>query len=966
MSSPSKDHLFPATSLGRSGGLKITRDTSRESLIAHPLLSPSSPTSASPPAPAGASDSPRYVPYTPRQRQPTSTSTPATTAPVTATPLGGATGKLQQQNMKAVAQSLGLATDSVGWAILQKLVDGENGSEWDEIWHTLEAGKATLLLPAENMASTDVIGPEFVKDHVAFCTVLPSRTGTVVTLSGLRASWEEDTATFRSTVPVLSKRFKSISTPETSAVGLLALPPLPSSSGFAYQSNTILAYEPKLPLTADGKPALPPRPGARSVSTPSTASVSRLSNPFASLFTRPGTPTAGVSSSESHVHTHHHSPIEVSALAVSGKVIRKEIYRDITIGLTTELKSALSDLPPAIVSKILSFVAPLYPSPKSSKSSTAGALVAPGLGSPPDVLSDAFQNFYYTLQDDLEQAKTDEKRTYTDDQAHAFLERVEGALGQLFYDQLYRPSESDDISHDEALASRVAALNMLDLSLDHLGVDTNGQTEEVEAVVRSCGDVLQRLGDPSCRTPTAKAALLVEANRVVVEGLSRLPPICLRPEGEERKIADEKPPTVAALEPGIEKEMEAPIPKPVQEDIVQSPEPAAQALPAHGSPPPLPPRPHTPPRIPSSPSPSPAATPTPVAGDILLPIIIFAVVKSNPAQLVSHLLYVQRFRARATQQGEESYCLVNLMAVVEFLENVDMGALGLGDSQRVMSVSDLTPIPLQQATATATQSASARIRGQVGEVADAAGKVLSGVTGVVDTSFGVLRGLLPFQSPAAHPHPHPSDKTAAPLAEIQDAAPWNAERPTVGFGMLRRASGFSIASLPGFQKKSADEGGQQMVEVPSRAPSVRGGGEEGEDSEASEEASGSTDESDDEGGGGAGVDARSVRSFSSMMSGRAKRMSLSDRLAHASKGKGSSPSAPGKSVPLPAIHLHAAEAGAGSSRDQSPASVLRIAPPNVRFMTANDYDLRLGEISELLREYRRVVEGMRALGGFRD
>jgi len=34
--------------------------------------------------------------------------------------------------------------------------------------------------------------------------------------------------------------------------------------------------------------------------------------------------------------------------------------------------------------------------------------------------------------------------------------------------------------------------------------------------------------------------------------------------------------------------------------------------------------------------------------------------------------------------GEESYCLINLMAVAEFLENVDMAGLGLGDSDKVI------------------------------------------------------------------------------------------------------------------------------------------------------------------------------------------------------------------------------------------------------------------------------------------
>jgi hypothetical protein len=77
---------------------------------------------------------------------------------------------------------------------------------------------------------------------------------------------------------------------------------------------------------------------------------------------------------------------------------------------------------------------------------------------------------------------------------------------------------------------------------------------------------------------------------------------------------------------------------------------------------------------------SPPKTPTPVSGDILLPMIIFSVVKANPHQLVSHLLYTQRYRNKSFG-GEESYCLINLMAVVEFLENVDLAALGLKDSE---------------------------------------------------------------------------------------------------------------------------------------------------------------------------------------------------------------------------------------------------------------------------------------------
>jgi len=84
---------------------------------------------------------------------------------------------------------------------------------------------------------------------------------------------------------------------------------------------------------------------------------------------------------------------------------------------------------------------------------------------------------------------------------------------------------------------------------------------------------------------------------------------------------------------------------------------------------------------PSVSSPPRSSSPTPVSGDIILPLMIFAVVKANPSHFVSHLLYTQRFRNEGIG-GEESYCLVNLMAVADFLENVDLKALGLGESEK--------------------------------------------------------------------------------------------------------------------------------------------------------------------------------------------------------------------------------------------------------------------------------------------
>ena len=90
--------------------------------------------------------------------------------------------------------------------------------------------------------------------------------------------------------------------------------------------------------------------------------------------------------------------------------------------------------------------------------------------------------------------------------------------------RLFSQPTSDDASHDETLSSRTVALNMLDLTLQHLDID----------VVRACGEsecylcmlwcFSELTGDSetalmqleACRTPKDKAAVLVAAHKVVV------------------------------------------------------------------------------------------------------------------------------------------------------------------------------------------------------------------------------------------------------------------------------------------------------------------------------------------------------------------------------------------------------------------------------------------------------------------
>ena len=178
---------------------------------------------------------------------------------------------------------------------------------------------------------------------------------------------------------------------------------------------------------------------------------------------------------------------------------------------------------------------------------------------------------------------------------------------------------------------------------------------------------------------------------------------------------------------------------------------------------------------------------------------------------------------------------------------------------------------------------------QVDAIAGSANKV---ILGVVDQGFGVLRAFLP--STPADAQATSSENTNAD----QEAAPWNAVRP--GFGLLRRESGFSIASLaaslPVGRDRSrsfastagttAEESGQMMVDVSSRPGSVRS--IYGSDAESSGEEDSQEDDDDDEEQerDDDRHDVRSIRSFESMMGKAARRRrtrktrkSLTDRLA---------------------------------------------------------------------------------------
>lgn len=280
-----------------------------------------------------------------------------------------------------------------------------------------------------------------------------------------------------------------------------------------------------------------------------------------------------------------------------------------------------------------------------------------------------------------------------------------------------------------------------------------------------------------------------------------------------------------------------------------------------------------------------APKPSTSGADLILPLIIYAVVKANPAQLASQLMYLRRYRSAICLVGEASYAIVNLTAVVEFIEHVHLSELGLGDSSdRVMSVEDLSPIGLTylddgNADTASIASASTRLRGRVFQVSEMAGSANKVFTGVVDSSWSALRGFIGTTPQVTATPPDEEPLVGRPITRPRQASTFSLASVTASVANIAAAATTAAArnrSRAGSHGSDMNWSGErELVEVAvSRPSSIRERGIYDEDS-ASEP--GSEDESpdfnvgsiahdQDEGRPRARSDARSIMSVSSMMS----------------------------------------------------------------------------------------------------
>ncbi|KAL5047275.1 hypothetical protein BDW71DRAFT_180628 [Aspergillus fruticulosus] len=175
-------------------------------------------------------------------------------------------------------------------------------------------------------------------------------------------------------------------------------------------------------------------------------------------------------------------------------------------------------------------------------------------------------------------------------------EAVERRACESIYDKIWRHKSTLDEVRDEKLRSKTAALLLVGINLNELGVDIDITTideksqKDVDDCFSSARDSLMKMNEE--RYPLGKLQHLAASHKAIVDALTKL--------------------------------------------------------------------------LPSSSS-----------ADEILPALIYTLVTCPPEgiNVISNLLFIQRFRTNSKVDGETAYCLTNLEAAVSFLENVDLSEL---------------------------------------------------------------------------------------------------------------------------------------------------------------------------------------------------------------------------------------------------------------------------------------------------
>ncbi|KAI9303391.1 hypothetical protein BJ944DRAFT_183470 [Cunninghamella echinulata] len=310
-----------------------------------------------------------------------------------------------------------------------------------------------------------------------------------------------------------------------------------------------------------------------------------------------------------------------------------------------------------------------------------------------DIASTRWHDFFNDLQYSMEQNKA----TDIDDR----LDKFESFMCLELYEKLFIASPNEENFQDEVLESRIAALNLLDLNLGHLGVTVdNSETESIDIMVKAAGSELQRLNE----IPDAKGKLdaLVKTHQIIVDAIEQFATkdkettidtnleVVQEMQQAMSTVNDievtnqntELPENKEAMQISVidnnnnnnSKSNETINNKDDDKDETAFIEKHNESIDTKQE------------TVDASPKISTASA------DVLLPLLIFTIVKSNPTNFVSNLKFIQRFRRPGQLVGQANYCLTNILAAVSFLETTNLVGLGLSVDKVHSNVTDLNAV----------------------------------------------------------------------------------------------------------------------------------------------------------------------------------------------------------------------------------------------------------------------------------
>ncbi len=509
----------------------------------------------------------------------------------------------------------------------------------------------------------------------------------MATLSGLRAEAvqsEPSELLFKSFIARPENSFAAeLRNERTRGEFLSALPPLPAAAGEVeptLQSALrleLLSFDESFVLP----PPLPPKPASAVPRKPRTSST------FASLFVGSGrgrqaeADRDGVrdnvnlsAASDAETGEEALGPDRHIGVCIVDRIIkRREVLSTLGQASRARVGQQLSEagISEGIIEVIDSFITSFLPPDHASKGSAvspasphSGVSGAPYLSGPDD-LADNFQNFYRSIYSQIEEQMRQESASESsdsfDEKLMSRMALVESSVTGEVYDRIYTPFTARDHVLDLTLSARIAALNLLGVTLSHLGIALpSEETPEGKRTLASlatlttaCGRTLAQLNDADKQTPAAKLAVLTALQTQVADALGSLSGLEHKEEAKKEESSEGS---------GAAAEGERP------------------------------------------------SKPSTASADLILPLLIYSIIRSNPLHLVSNLLYIQRYRAEALLRGESAYSLVNMQAAVAFIENVEPAALGfegVGPDILPRSTSPMIGGPSSRSTSSSKEALSA-------------------------------------------------------------------------------------------------------------------------------------------------------------------------------------------------------------------------------------------------------------------